>query len=84
MQRVARKLEEIGRAMDSMKTQNNPVDFLNDPENSQRLNGLVEDIRYAFMDYQVCAHKRSTLPISNIRLRLRYRETYTTRAVKRS
>ena len=43
--------------MDSIKTQNDPTDFLNNPGNPQRLNGLVEDIRYAFVDYQVCAHK---------------------------
>ena len=57
---VSRELEEIGRAMNSM-TENNLADFLNDPENAQRLNGLVEDVRYALMDYQVCIPKHSLL-----------------------
>ena len=56
---ISRELEEIGRAMSSLTTQNNLVDFLNDQENAQRLNSLVEDIRYALMDYQVCARKHS-------------------------
>ena len=43
--------------MDSIKTRSDLADFVNDPENAQRLNGLVEDIRYAFTDYQVCTPK---------------------------
>ena len=43
--------------MDSIKTQSDLPGFLNDPENAQRLNTLVEDIRYAFTDYQVCTSK---------------------------
>lgn len=43
--------------MESMTNQNNLVDFLDDPGNAQWVNGLVEDIRYAMMDYQVCAFK---------------------------
>ena len=45
--------------MDSITTRNDLVDFLDDPENTQMLNVLVEDIRYALMDYQVCARKRA-------------------------
>ena len=59
--RISRELEGVGRAMNSMTTQNNLMDFLNDQENSQRLNGLVEDVRYALMDYQVCIPKHSLL-----------------------
>ena len=43
--------------MNSMTTQNNFGDFLNDPENAQKFNGLVEDIRHALIDYQVCTLK---------------------------
>ena len=43
--------------MGSMRTRNNLVDFLNNPENAQELNGLVEDIRYALMEYRVCIPK---------------------------
>jgi len=40
--------------MGSIATQNNHVDFLNNPENAQKVDALVDDIRYALMDYQVC------------------------------
>ena len=33
---------------------NDLVDFLNDPKNAQGVDDLVEDIRYALIDYQVC------------------------------
>ena len=58
---VSRELEEIGRAMNSMTTEDDLADFLNNPENAQRLNGLVEDVRYALMDYQVRIPKHSFL-----------------------
>ena len=69
--RISRELEGVGRAMNSMTTQNNLMDFLNDQENSQRLNGLVEDIRYSLINYRVCTLKH-TLIISNIHFRLHY------------
>ena len=69
--------------MNSIITRRDLADFLVNPENAQRLNGLVEDLRYALMDYQVCTPKQSTLLIPNILPRLHYKETYTTRAVKR-
>ena len=40
-----------------MASQKNIVQFLNNTENAQRLNDLVDDIREAVMDYQVCASK---------------------------
>jgi len=36
-------------------TQKDLVFFLKKSENAQKLNGLVQDIRYALMDYQVCS-----------------------------
>ena len=39
--------------MDSTMTQEDLALFLKNPENAQKLNGIVQDIRYAFMDYQV-------------------------------
>jgi len=56
---VSRKLEEIGQSMHSITTQKDFADFLKTPENAQKLNDLVEDIRYALMDYQVCSPKRT-------------------------
>ena len=52
---VARKLEEVGQAVRSMTTRSDLADFLNSLENAQKFNGLVEDLRYALMDYHVCA-----------------------------
>ena len=66
--------------MGPMKTRSDIVDFLSDPENAQRLNGLVEDIRYALVDYQVCVPKSLTLVISNICLRVPRNEMPTIRA----
>ena len=81
---TTRKLREVGKLMDSTTARKDLPDFLNDPENAQQFSGLVEDIRYALMDYQVCIPKWLVFVISDIRLRLRYNETSTTRAVNRS
>ena len=56
---LCRKLEEIGRDMVSMTTQEGFSRFLDNPENAQGVNRLVEDIRYALVDYQVCTPKDS-------------------------
>ena len=50
----ARKLKEVGQTLEVMTSQNDLSHFLNNPKNGQRVNSLVEDIRYALMDYQVC------------------------------
>ena len=68
--------------MNSMTTRNDLADFLNNPENAQWLNVLVEDTRYALMDYQVWTPK--TLPsfLSNAYLRLHYNGRSTKKAVR--
>ena len=53
MHGASRKLEEIGKAMNSITIQEDLADFLKNPGNAQGLNSLVEDIRYALIDYQV-------------------------------
>ena len=50
--------------MNSITTQEDLADFLKDPENAQRWNSLVEDIRYALIDYQVCILKRLIADVS--------------------
>jgi len=70
--------------MDSMATQKDLVHFFKHPENAHNVNGLVEDIRHALMDYQVRTLKTLTSIISNVRCRRRYNWTSTTRAVSRS
>jgi hypothetical protein len=59
---IGRKLEEVRKTLDSMGTQKDIVKFLNNSENAQRVNGLVEDIRDALVDYQVCSSNYSLLP----------------------
>ena len=48
--------------MGSMTAQEDLLDFLNDPENAQKLNFMVEDVRYALLDYQVCAPEDTLSP----------------------
>jgi len=70
--------------MDSMTSQKDLSHFLNNPENAQNVNGLVEDVRYALIDYQVRTPKTLTRTISNILCRRRYDWTSTPRIVNRS
>ena len=64
--------------MNSITTQGDLVDFLNDPGNAQKLDGQVDDIRYALMDYQVCTHEQSILILSDTCFRLHYNGTVMT------
>ena len=64
---IARKLEEVCQDLDLMTTQNDIAQFLSNTENAQRLNGLVDDIREAVMDYQVSTSGRPALGVSNVR-----------------
>ena len=52
---VSRKLEEIHQELDLLASQGKTAGFLANTENTQRINGLVEDIRQVMMDYQVRA-----------------------------
>lgn len=42
-----------------MITRGDPAYFLDSPENTWKLNDLVEGIRDALIDYQVCTPKRA-------------------------
>ena len=70
--------------MDSMTSQKDFSHFLSNPENAQNVNGLVEDVRYALIDYQVRIPESLTRTISNILCRRRYDWTSTPRIVNRS
>jgi len=50
-----------------MTTQNDIAQFLSNTENAQKLNGLVDDIREAVMDYQVRTSEERALSMSNNR-----------------
>ena len=55
-----------------MATEKNIVQFLNNPNNAQKLNDLVDDIREAVMDYQVRTSESLALIMSNVPFRLPY------------
>ena len=50
---VARKLEDICQSLTLLLEHGKVVGFFTKTENAQRINGLVEDIHEALMDYQV-------------------------------
>jgi len=52
--------------MDLMTNKKDFTLFLKVPENAQKLNDLVQDVRYALMDYQVYSPKSLVLTIVNI------------------
>jgi len=52
--------------MGSMATREDPALFLGIPENAQKLNSLVEDIRDALMDYQVRPPKRLAFVVADV------------------
>jgi hypothetical protein len=54
---IARKLKDVNQTLDSITTQNDLVQFLDNTKNAQQLDGLVGDIHDALMGYQVCALK---------------------------
>jgi hypothetical protein len=60
-------LEDVRRALDPMTIQKDIAQFLSNTENAQKLNGLVDDIREAVMDYQVRISEGLALNVSNIR-----------------
>ena len=51
---VARKLENIFQSLTLPEDEGKVMEFLTNTENAQRINGLVEDIFEALMEYQVC------------------------------
>jgi hypothetical protein len=62
---IARKLKVVGQALDSITTQKDLVQFLNNTENAWKLNDLVEDVHDALKGYQVCTPKPLTHIISD-------------------
>ena len=51
---IDRKLQEILRDMAQLEAQGKVEGFFTNAENAGKLGGLVEDIRDAMMEYQVC------------------------------
>ena len=61
--------------MDPITTKKDLALFLKKPENARKLNDLVQDIRYALMDYQVRTPRSPALIVGNICPRPRCNET---------
>ena len=77
---ITRNLENICRGLAQLEGQGKVEGFFNNAENADKLSGTVEDIRDAMMEYQVCIHNLSaTIGVSDIRTRLHYNKTSTTR-----
>ena len=53
--RIYRKLEDIHQDLVTLGSQRKTKGFFNNVENADKLGSLVEDIRDAMVDYQVCA-----------------------------
>ena len=51
---IGRKLQDIRQDLALLEEQGKVKGFFNNVENADKLSGLVEDIRDAMVDYQVC------------------------------
>jgi hypothetical protein len=59
-------LKEINQTLGSITAQTGLAQFLSNSKDAQELNGLVEDIRDAFIGYQVCGPKLLTCIAPNV------------------
>ena len=69
---IARKLEHICQGLTLPAEEGKVGEFMTNTENAQRINGLVEDIHEALMDYQVCILNYSFSAMSDLHVRLHY------------
>ena len=58
---TARKLESIRQELAPLVQQGKVAGFFNNSKNADKLNGLVEDIQDAMVDYQVCPQNYMSL-----------------------
>ena len=79
---ISRKLEDVRRNLTLLAEQGKVESFFNNVQNVDKLNSMVEDIRDAMMEYQVCAYESSFVrDTSDVCDRPRYSKLSTTRAV---
>ena len=63
---IGRKLEDIRQDLALLGEQGKAKGFFNNVENAEKLGGLIEDVRDAVMDYQVCASNNVPSSPSNL------------------
>ena len=78
---ITRKLENIRESLTLPSEQQRVIEFLSNVENAQRINGLVEDMYDALMDYQVCMSDHSFSTKSDLCARLHYNMISTMKTV---
>jgi len=78
---MVRELEKILGELEPLAEQGKVEGFFNNVRNAGKLAGLVEDIRDAVMEYQVCSRDQLISLVSDIYFGLRYNKTSMTRAV---
>ena len=76
---IGRKLEDIRQGLTLLGEQGKTKGFFNNVENADKLGGLVEDVRDAVMDYQVCMASSSLSSCAHASCRRRCNGTCTTR-----
>lgn len=62
---IVRTLESIGQDLSRLGEQGKIEGFFNNVENADKLGGLVEDIREAMLEYQVCIPSRRFVMMFN-------------------
>ena len=78
--RITRKLQDVHQDLNLLAGQGKVKGFFNNIENAEKLGGLVEDIRDAMTEYQVCAFRRYVPDRTpDVRFRLRYSKIFITK-----
>ena len=81
---ICRKLQDVHQDLAPLEEQGKIEGFFNNAKNMDKLGSLVEDIRNAMTEYQVCIHKLTASSAFDIHIRLRYNKICTTRVVDSS
>ena len=63
---IPRKLEDVHQDLTLLAEQGKVEGFFNNVQNADRLGSMVEDIRDAMMEYQVCARELSVSGTSDV------------------
>ena len=78
---IFRKLEDIYQGLNLPGGQEDTTGLLTNTKDTQRVNGLVDDLHEALMSYQVCMSNCLISAMSYICIRLHYKEISMMRVV---